>query len=58
MWKRDSTRRKQDGMGSKRERLEHKRRRLEQVLTECRNTFKDVFDRIDSELGLDKQEVG
>ena len=31
--------------------LELKRRRLRRVLAECRNTFKDVFDRIDSELG-------
>ena len=32
-------------------RLERKRRHLQHVLAECRNTFKDVFDRIDSELG-------
>ena len=31
--------------------LELKRRRLRRVLAECRNTFKDVFNRIDSELG-------
>ena len=37
----------------KRERLEQKRERLRRVLAECRNTFKDVFDRIDSELGAD-----
>ena len=30
--------------------MELKRRRLRRVLAECRNTFKDVFDRIDSEL--------
>ena len=52
----DGARRWPDGPRNKRERLEQKRRRLGQVLTECRNTFKDVFDRIDLELGLDKQE--
>ena len=31
--------------------LVRKRRHLQHVLAECRNTFKDVFDRIDSELG-------
>ena len=31
--------------------LEQQRERLRRVLAECRNTFKDVFDRIDSELG-------
>ena len=36
--------------------LEQKQERLRRMLTECRNTFKDVFDRIDSELGQDKRE--
>ena len=31
--------------------LEDKRRQLRRVLADCRNTFKDVFDRIDSGLG-------
>jgi hypothetical protein len=31
--------------------LEQKRSQLRRVLAECPNTFKDVFDRIDSELG-------
>ena len=31
--------------------LERKRGWLRRILAECRNTFKDVFDRIDSELG-------
>ena len=31
--------------------LVRKRKQLQRVLAECRNTFKDVFDRIDTELG-------
>ena len=55
-WRLGGARRWPDGPRNKQEHLEQKRRRLGQVLTECRNTFKDVFDRIDSGLGLDKQE--
>ena len=40
----------------KRGALEQNRERLRRMLAECRNTFKDVFDRIDSELGQDKRE--
>ena len=38
--------------------LEQKRGRLRRVLAECRNTFKDVFDRIDSELGQVESGLG
>ena len=44
--------------GQVRQALEQKRGRLRQVLAECRNTFKDVFDRIDSELGHDELGLG
>ena len=44
---------KRERLEQKQELLEQKRRRLGRVLAECRNTFKDVFDRIDSELGID-----
>ena len=33
------------------ERMDLKRRQFGRILAECRNTFRDVFDRIDSELG-------
>ena len=38
--------------------LVRKRKQLQRVLAECRNTFKDVFDRIDSELGLVNPNLG
>ena len=44
--------------GQVRQALEQKRGRLRRVLAECRNTFKDVFDRIDSELGQDESGLG
>ena len=50
---RDMQERKRGGLEQKRDGLERKRERLRRVLAECRNTFKDVFDRIDSALGLD-----
>ena len=43
--------------GQSRQALEQKRGRLRRVLAECRNTFKDVFDRIDSELGQDESRL-
>ena len=54
--KRDGMERKRDGQNQKRGGLEQKRERLTRALAECRNTFKDVFDRIDSELGQDERE--
>ena len=54
----DGARRGLDGAGSKQKRLEQKRRRLGQALAKCQNTFKDVFDKLDSALGLDEQEFG
>ena len=44
--------------GQVRQALEQKRGRLRRMLAECRNTFKDVFDRIDSELGQDESGLG
>ncbi len=50
--------RKPDGVERKQGGVERKRIRLWRVLAGCRNTFKDVFDRIDSELGRDETEPG
>jgi len=44
--------------GQTRQALEQKREQLKRVLAECQNTFKDVFDRIDSELGQDESGLG
>ena len=44
-------------MIGRRERLEQIRKRLRGVMAECRNTFKDVFDKIDSELGQGESEL-
>ena len=54
--KRDRTEREQGRLERERGRLERERGRLRRVLAECRNTFKDVFGRIDSELGQDERE--
>ncbi len=49
---------KRDRMEREQGRLERERGRLRRVLAECRNTFKDVFGRIDSELGQGEREFG
>ena len=51
--RREQPKKKRERIEPQRELLEQKQRRLGRVLAECRNTFKDVFDRIDSELGID-----
>ena len=35
--------------------LERRRRRIRKLLAGCRNSFRDVFARVDSALGLDDQ---
>ena len=49
---------KLDGMGSKRERLKQQRGQINRVLAECRNTFKDVFNKIDAELNQVESGLG